>query len=268
MSTYVCSDIHGNYKKWKNLLKKINFSSKDRMHVIGDVIDRGPDGIKIFLEIFNSSNITLYLGNHEEMMLNFIEKNKHILSETFNKKESKIFLLNLDFFDPWIQNGGFPTLTSFLSLSFEKKLFVFEKLKKLPVINVGMTVSFKRNKKSVPKEKMYYLAHANHGDVVYRFSKEKREGTLYFREDIAADKNKILWDRSFSKKERDIPEHIKYAYGDMTLIVGHTPPRFVPNKKNRVRFCKSHFINLDCRCYGENPSLSAVRLEDLKEFHC
>lgn len=48
---YAVSDIHGCYDKYKKLLKKINFGSDDTLYVLGDVIDRGPDGFKIMLNM-------------------------------------------------------------------------------------------------------------------------------------------------------------------------------------------------------------------------
>ena len=47
MSTYVISDIHGNYEKYKRLLEMIDFKDQDTLYVLGDVIDRGPEGIKV-----------------------------------------------------------------------------------------------------------------------------------------------------------------------------------------------------------------------------
>ena len=47
MSVYAVSDLHGQYKTFVKGLKEIDFSDSDTLYVIGDAIDRGPDGIKI-----------------------------------------------------------------------------------------------------------------------------------------------------------------------------------------------------------------------------
>ena len=47
MSTFVLSDIHGEYNKFINMLDKIHFSDKDTLYVLGDVLDRGPEPIKV-----------------------------------------------------------------------------------------------------------------------------------------------------------------------------------------------------------------------------
>ena len=59
MSAYAVSDLHGQYKTFAKGLKKIGFSDSDMLYVIGDTIDRGPDGIRI-LE---------YIKKHENSIL-------------------------------------------------------------------------------------------------------------------------------------------------------------------------------------------------------
>ena len=39
--TYAMSDMHGCYDEYKEMLKKINFADKDRLFVLGDVVDVG-----------------------------------------------------------------------------------------------------------------------------------------------------------------------------------------------------------------------------------
>ena len=48
---YAVSDIHGCYDKYIDLLNEINFSPDDTLYVLGDVIDRRPDGFKIMLDM-------------------------------------------------------------------------------------------------------------------------------------------------------------------------------------------------------------------------
>lgn len=47
---YVCSDLHGRYDRWSALPEKIDLRPSDTLYVLGDVIDRGPDGCKILLD--------------------------------------------------------------------------------------------------------------------------------------------------------------------------------------------------------------------------
>lgn len=67
---YCMSDLHGDKDRYDRMLEKIGFSDADTMYIIGDVIDRHPDGIPILLDIMQRENIVLLMGNHEWMMLN------------------------------------------------------------------------------------------------------------------------------------------------------------------------------------------------------
>lgn len=67
---YVTSDLHGYpLEKIKDMLNKVGFSNDDFLFVLGDVIDRGEDGIKIFKWMMAQPNMELIMGNHEAMML-------------------------------------------------------------------------------------------------------------------------------------------------------------------------------------------------------
>jgi serine/threonine protein phosphatase 1 len=50
---YAISDIHGRYDRYERLLKQINFSDEDEMFIIGDVIDRGEDGVRILKDVMH-----------------------------------------------------------------------------------------------------------------------------------------------------------------------------------------------------------------------
>lgn len=55
---YAVSDIHGCYDKYIQLLHRINLRPTDTLYVLGDIIDRGPDGLKILLDILE--DLTVY----------------------------------------------------------------------------------------------------------------------------------------------------------------------------------------------------------------
>lgn len=67
---YCMSDLHGDWDRYDKMLEKIGFGEDDTMYIIGDVIDRHPDGIPILLDIMQRENMVLLIGNHEWMMLN------------------------------------------------------------------------------------------------------------------------------------------------------------------------------------------------------
>ena len=51
MATYVVSDIHGQYKLFMKMLKKIRLKDEDTLYVLGDILDRGPDPIRLVLKL-------------------------------------------------------------------------------------------------------------------------------------------------------------------------------------------------------------------------
>lgn len=104
---YVCSDIHGRYDKWCALLAALDLKPTDTLYVLGDVIDRGPDGIKVLQDMAQRLNVIPILGNHELDAALCIPK---LLQEVTD--ESIAALSGKDFaaLSEWLQNGGGPTL--------------------------------------------------------------------------------------------------------------------------------------------------------------
>lgn len=66
---YVVSDLYGEYTKFTEILDLINFSIPDELYILGDIIDRGNDSIKLLRFIMSQPNMHPVLGNHEDMML-------------------------------------------------------------------------------------------------------------------------------------------------------------------------------------------------------
>lgn len=73
MSIYVMSDIHGLYDRYMKMLDLIGLKDEDELYILGDMIDRGPDGIPILLDMMSRKNVIPFLGNHEWMMLAYLE---------------------------------------------------------------------------------------------------------------------------------------------------------------------------------------------------
>ena len=71
------SDIHGNTKRFDSVLSQIDLKPEDTLYILGDVVDRYPDGIAILQRIMKMPNVKMLLGNHEYMMLNVLAGSKH-----------------------------------------------------------------------------------------------------------------------------------------------------------------------------------------------
>ena len=115
MSIYVMSDIHGEGELFHQMLERIHFSDNDILYILGDVIDRGPDGIELLKEIKSKKNIIMLLGNHEYMML-----------QCYREQPS-----GFDCFR-WNRNGNELTMDAFRRLNVEDQQSILEYLKRLP----------------------------------------------------------------------------------------------------------------------------------------
>ena len=139
MSTYVVSDLHGELHLFQELLKQIRFSKEDHLYILGDVIDRGPDGIALLQDIMVHPNMTLLLGNHEYMMLQYFAPEA---TETEIRR--------------WNKNGNTPTRDAYLRLEPAEQMRITEYIQSLPThltVNVG--------------DKNYYLVHGFPGENVH-----------------------------------------------------------------------------------------------------
>lgn len=117
---YTISDIHGRYDKYSAMLEKINFGNKDTLYVLGDIIDRYDDGIKIMLDMIRRPNVVMLMGNHEAMMLDTLLGFEQINKESIDKMAL------------WVFNGGESTLNSFLESSKKDRINMLNFLEAMP----------------------------------------------------------------------------------------------------------------------------------------
>lgn len=115
MPTYVMADIHGEYDRFEKILGVIGFSGDDELYVIGDVIDRGHDGVRILQTIMKSGNMHLILGNHEYMCMQFFS----------GQADEKIRRR-------WNRNGNYYTLAGLDTLTGEERKELFSYLRGVP----------------------------------------------------------------------------------------------------------------------------------------
>lgn len=69
MSTYFCSDLHGEYDLFCRLLEKVRFSGGDRLYVFGDCIDKGKESLRL-VRLLRELRAAVTVGNHEYDFLN------------------------------------------------------------------------------------------------------------------------------------------------------------------------------------------------------
>ena len=102
-STYVVSDVHGHLADLRDVLARAGLLGEDdrwtggdaRLWVLGDLVDRGPDGIGVIrlvrsLQQQAPDAVRVLMGNHEALMLGY-----HLFPNT-------------RFAEVWLINGGRP----------------------------------------------------------------------------------------------------------------------------------------------------------------
>ena len=75
----VVGDVHGQRETFERVLEKAGYSGEagDRILLLGDVIDRGPDSAGM-LQWLQHDNVQCVRGNHEQMMLDALEGSEAI----------------------------------------------------------------------------------------------------------------------------------------------------------------------------------------------
>lgn len=60
---YVMSDIHGHRRRFDSVMKQINLQPEDTLYILGDVIDRNPDGIRILQQLRAIAHVLTLIEN-------------------------------------------------------------------------------------------------------------------------------------------------------------------------------------------------------------
>lgn len=201
---YFMSDIHGELKAFKRMLKKINFNAKeDQLIVIGDIVDRDPGGIEIInmLKPWMKEGIaTVCMGNHE------LFTSMWLRGKLSDRK--------------WMAFGGEETLKIIKNFSFDQKKDFLNFLENLPIYiekdlpNFGKTVI------------THSGIHCDH--YVYN-----EDGTINVIKSIEKAVEKDLYTFLISNDIHYIPSgDLKKL--DRYMIIGHTPTIRI----NEDRSCK------------------------------
>lgn len=238
--TYLLSDIHGNLRRFSSVLQQISLQPEDTLYILGDVIDRHPDGIELLQRIRAMPNARLLLGNHEYMML-------RALGQPYDGPED-IFGKNMaDLLELWYYNGGWPTHEAWSRLGAAERQELLDYLKGLP-LNLALMVN----------GRAYKLVH---GAPLENWVFYGQSGTETFF---------AVWNRIRAARV--------LASGE-TVIFGHTPTAdFQRDDPLKIWHGRGQ-IGIDCGCGSLEPTdpgydqlrhhgrLGCLRLEDMREFY-
>ena len=232
--TYVMSDLHGQYRQYKDMLRLIRFSDADELYILGDVVDRGPDSMKLLLDMSMYPNIVPILGNHDltaEHLLTLLN-----VEITEQNHDVRLTSDSIKALSGWLLDGGQETLTDFRNLSPELRADVLDYLAEFAPYE-ELTVGGKR----------FTLVHAGIPD----FDPDRP------LEDY--DERALLIERTdYSRRYYPDPNHY--------LVTGHTPTALIdPEYDGRIYRRHGH-IAIDCGAvFGKR--LGCIRLDDFEEFY-
>ena len=99
MNLFVVSDIHGHLKQFEEMLT--HWNREDTLVVLGDLIDRGTQSLQVIEKVIElnqtyGDNVVFLKGNHEDMLLNFLNNP--------TEKQAQYYV-----------NGGLETMQNFLA---------------------------------------------------------------------------------------------------------------------------------------------------------
>lgn len=73
MATYVFSDVHGHRAPLERLLERVSPTDDDRIFMLGDMVDRGPDPVGVLKVCRGLKNAQVLMGNHEDLMMAYFQ---------------------------------------------------------------------------------------------------------------------------------------------------------------------------------------------------
>ena len=228
---YVTSDLHGySLDKFKDFLEKVGFCKDDFLYILGDVIDRGPDGVRILKWLMLQENVELLLGNHEAMLLAC----DFLFDEITEDSIANLTGSKLNSYSIWIANSGQPTINALSGTRNKEIRYILEFLRDAPLYEI-LTVN----------DKDYILVHSGLGG--FRRDKKLSEYSP----------DELLWTRHGLNTQ---------YFDDITVISGHTPTVAYGNEYLGKIVKTDYFINVDVGVgIGQEPAL--LRLDDMKEFY-
>ena len=227
---YVTSDIHGNRRRFDSILEQINLKKNDTLYILGDVVDRHPDGINILLQIMKTPNIKMLLGNHEYMMLKALESPYPLTP----------LLL-------WFRNGGEVTLDHLNLLSEKEKDEIVSFLKSLPLYYEVKI-----------RKKRYKLIHAS------------IEENFTHSSDFANKTEYALFERVYPTDDLPSGFIYVIGHTPVCYFTGKRDMKIMVGEDRIYIDCGSGFPEKSDPNYSRYPGegkLACLRLNDMKEFY-
>lgn len=120
------SDLHGDYRKFLEMLEKISFCDNDILYILGDVLDYGEESMELINDLSVRLNVYPVAGEHDYLGARMLS--------AFDAMRKSGEMPNADYVSEmteWVQNGGQSTLDGFCKLDDEEREGVLEYLEEM-----------------------------------------------------------------------------------------------------------------------------------------
>ena len=121
--TYVMSDIHGNYEKFKTMLDRISFGEDDVLYLLGDLVDYGEESMELIEDLSMRVNVYSIAGEHDFRAAKMLTGFDKMLKSGSSPDADYIAEMTT-----WMQEGGKETLEGFRALDEEQREGVLDYL--------------------------------------------------------------------------------------------------------------------------------------------
>lgn len=271
MATYAIGDIQGCYREFMALLNKIGFDPmQDKLWLIGDLINRGPDSLSVLRYVMSlKDSAVVVLGNHDMYLLKAAlglgrKPEKDTLEDIFEAPEFEeiIYWLRCQkmfHYDKKLNmcmvHAGVPPVWSFKeTMQHAQELSTLLKSKHIDrnIIKMYGDSSEPWHKIRTNAQRIRYAT-----NVFTRLRFCSMDGTLALKMKHAPSNHGHTSDATFAPWYTLAPEWVK----EKPIVFGHWSTLQLSSKENR----KFRVYPLDSGCvWGRH--LTAMRLEDKKIF--
>lgn len=203
---YIMSDLHGQYDKYIAMIRRLDLQKDDTLYILGDTVDRGPEGIRILFDLMTRKNVVVLRGNHDwtayKLLKQVAEGSPSVKSTEFTEA-----------FALWLEDGGSSTWEEF------KVLAPLERTEVLRFID-----SFVLFEELTVDGRQYFLSHSV--PEAERFNDSSR----WVLDDF-------LWGK---------PDYGTVYDESMVIVTGHTPTDLIEEGYEGRIWKKNNHIAIDC----------------------
>lgn len=231
-NVWAIGDVHGYADTLLALLDSLNLSSRDRVVLLGDLVDRGPSSCEVIRIARENPQIFSVLGNHEEMMLNSFDVGN---IETMAAQQTN-----------WFYVGGRATNQSYIDEFTNSQGDIDD-------FDLRMRVG----------KDLAWLDSLPHHIVLDDFRLVHAGYSPYDGDLDLQSTDTLMWIRSeFHNSITPVDEKRTVVFGHSTVLGFGLKQTEIWKSETELQNCRPAAIGIDSCCYGgKDPQLTAFNLQ-------